>query len=75
MSRRATRTPQARRDIIEIAVLIAADHPRAADRFLDAVEDAVSKLTWMPGLGAARSFSNRRFAGCAHGRSRASAIS
>jgi plasmid stabilization system protein ParE len=50
MSRRAVRRPRARRDIIEQALYIGRDDPRAAGRFQDAVEEAEQMLAAMPAL-------------------------
>ena len=43
--------PRAKRDLIEQAAYIAQDSPRAADRFLQAAEDAFAQLAEMPGMG------------------------
>jgi toxin ParE1/3/4 len=56
MSWRAVRQPRARRDIIEQALYIGRDDPRAAERFQDAVEEAEQMLAAMPRLGAPRAF-------------------
>jgi len=47
-------TRQAREDLIEIWQHIAEDDPRAADRVLDQLDEAVSHLAAHPELGAAR---------------------
>jgi toxin ParE1/3/4 len=56
VTRRAVRQPRARRDIIEQALHIGRDDPRAAERFQRAVQDAEQMLLDMPGRGAPRSF-------------------
>ena len=56
MSRRVARRPRARQDIIEQAEFIGADNPRAAERFLGAIERAERMLAATPGMGAARDF-------------------
>jgi toxin ParE1/3/4 len=56
MTRRAVRRPRARRDIIEQALYIGRDDPRAAERFQRAVQHAEQMVLDMPGLGAPRSF-------------------
>jgi toxin ParE1/3/4 len=56
MSRRILRQPRARRDIIEQAIYIGQDDPRAAERFQEAVRQAEQMLADMPGIGAPRSF-------------------
>ena len=56
MSRRVTRQPRARRDIVEQADFIGRDNPEAAERFLEAVERAERLLGDMPDMGAPRSF-------------------
>ena len=60
---RASKTPQARRDLVEIATYIAIDDPAATERFLSAAEDAFTLLAAMPGLGAPRSTDSRRLRG------------
>ena len=55
MSRRVTRQPRARRDILEQADFIGQDNPQAAERFLEAVEHAERMLGDMPDMGAPRS--------------------
>lgn len=52
MSRRVVRSPIVDRDLEEISDFIAADNPRAATRFLKAVEATFERLADMPGLGA-----------------------
>ena len=52
MSRRLVRPSIVNRDLEEISDYIAADNPRAAERFLRAVEATFEKLADMPGLGA-----------------------
>jgi plasmid stabilization system protein ParE len=47
MSPRAVRQPRARRDIIDQALHIGRDNPRAAERFQDAVEHAEQMLAGM----------------------------
>jgi toxin ParE1/3/4 len=42
---------QAHADLIEIADYIAADNPEAAERFLDAAEEAFAQLAAMPSIG------------------------
>jgi toxin ParE1/3/4 len=50
-------TPEAHRDLDEIAECIALQNLDAAIRFCLAVEDAASKLAEMPGMGSLREFS------------------
>ena len=54
MTRRATKTPRARRDLAEIAANIGFENPPAADQFLDAARDAFVKLVDFPLMGARR---------------------
>ena len=42
---------QAHADLLEIADYIAADNPEAAERFLDAAEEAFTRLAAMPSIG------------------------
>lgn len=48
------RTPQAERDLDDIWLTIAGDNPSAADRVIDAVEAAETRLADFPLLGRAR---------------------
>jgi len=52
MSRRVIRPAIVDRDLEEISDYIAAHNPRAANRFLKAVEATFQRLADMPGLGA-----------------------
>lgn len=52
------RSAAARNDIILEAYTIGERDLNASDRFLSAVEAAIRRLAEMPGLGAARPFSN-----------------
>ena len=47
-------TPLAEADLVEAAAWIAADDPRAAERFLRAARSAFDKLAERPGLGHRR---------------------
>lgn len=60
MSRIAEKTPEARFDLIRHFYFIGTDHPQAAERFLDAAEDAFNKLAEMPGMGPAWGFKSPR---------------
>ena len=51
MGTQVTKTPQARRDLVEIADFIGRDSLRAAERFLDAAEAAFGLLATMPEMG------------------------
>ena len=48
---RLIKRPQATRDIVEIAVFIARDSPRASSRFLNAVERTFAQLARVPRIG------------------------
>ena len=63
MTRRLTRTPEARRDIIEHAVYLGQQSARTAARFLDAVEASLERLVEMPQLGSPRDFPNPELTG------------
>lgn len=52
MSAIVTKTPQARRDLIELADYIARDSLDTAERFLNAAEAAFHLLAGMPEMGA-----------------------
>lgn len=56
MNPRADRTPQAKRDLDELAAYISEDSPGAAMRFLQAAEAAFRQLAGMPQIGSPRSF-------------------
>lgn len=51
---RAVLTKRAREDLIEIWLHIAEDDPKAADRVLDRLDDAIARLTDHPEIGRAR---------------------
>lgn len=51
-------TPQARRDLLELARYIARDDMDAALRLLDAAEADMTQLSQMPELGPMRKFSH-----------------
>jgi len=51
VSKRVEKHPRARIDLAEIFCYIASDKLSAAERFLQAAEDAFSKLADMPGMG------------------------
>jgi plasmid stabilization system protein ParE len=53
---RVDRSEQAKRDVIEQAWYIAHDNVDAAERFVDACEEAFTALASMPQMGAARDF-------------------
>jgi toxin ParE1/3/4 len=63
MSRRATRSPQARRDLVNIAVEIGLHNEDASERFLRAAADAVLKLVDFPGMGALYEVRDPKLAG------------
>jgi toxin ParE1/3/4 len=48
-------TPAAEADLAEIADVIAADNPAAAQRWLDAMQARCARIAAMPGIGTARS--------------------
>lgn len=48
---------------MEAAHFIARDSLDAAMRFFDAVDDAIGKLTSMPGMGPSREFENAKISG------------
>ena len=51
MSTTITKTPQARRDLLELADHIAQDNLDSAERFLDAAREAFDLLAGMPEMG------------------------
>jgi toxin ParE1/3/4 len=63
MSARIIRTPQARRDLIELGDYIAANNISAAERFLEAVDKALEFLGAMPEIGHPWETENPRYAG------------
>ena len=63
MKRRLVVRPKARRDIAEIADYIAAENLGAADRFIDEMSEAFSKLALMPHMGSARRFRRQSLRG------------
>jgi toxin ParE1/3/4 len=60
MKRKIIKTPEARRDLIEIADYIARDSIDAALRFLDMADHEFAQLALMPGMGPCREFSSDR---------------
>jgi toxin ParE1/3/4 len=58
-----TRTPQAQRDLLELADSIAQDSLDAAERFFDAAEEAFHLLAGMPEMGTLCQFQNSEAAG------------
>lgn len=48
--------PEAKLDLLQHFIYIGEDNLDAAERFLDAVEDALGKLSDMPGMGRLREF-------------------
>ena len=46
--------PRAEDDIAEIALYIAADNPRAAQRWVDSIHERCRRIGDMPGIGAPR---------------------
>jgi len=62
MKRKIIKREAAKRDLIEIADYIARDSIRAADRFVDASEDAFRFLLKYPGAGSPRFDLNPGFA-------------
>lgn len=63
MSARIIRTPQARRDVIELGEYIAFNNISAAERFLEAVDRALELLGAMPELGTPWETDHPRYAG------------
>ena len=63
MSRRVTRKAEARLDLLQYFVYIGERNLDAAERFLQAAEEAFTKLADMPGMGAERDFGNPVLAG------------
>jgi toxin ParE1/3/4 len=57
------RRPRARRDVVEHAVYISAENLEAAERFLDAIEQAFTLLVKNPAIGSSRELSNPRLVG------------
>ena len=56
--------PTARQDILnQYLYLLDKDAPTAAERFLDAVETTISKLSQQPTIGACKKFKNPRLQG------------
>lgn len=56
--------PAAKRDILrQFLYLLDKDAPEAAARFIEAVEQTISKLTLQPTIGAPKEFKNPRLAG------------
>ena len=51
---RVLRTPEARRDLVEIAAYIEGENPAAADRLLDQIEEKLRLLGEFPEMGAPR---------------------
>jgi toxin ParE1/3/4 len=60
---RVERTDRSVVDIINHALWIARTQPDAARRFVQATEDAITKLAAMPGMGALRESSDPKLAG------------
>ena len=58
MTRRVSRSPLARRDLVEHYVHIGLDSVAAADRFIEAVESTFATLAEFPNMG--RAWSSRR---------------
>jgi toxin ParE1/3/4 len=54
MRRKIVRSPQARRDLIEIWTYIAEDNERAADKILDRIDDLLHMLKDNPEAGRSR---------------------
>ena len=48
------RSPQAESDLIEIAVYIAQENPKAASRWLDTIDDKLDMLSRQPLIGEIR---------------------
>src|SRR5262249_55419478 len=63
MSPEIIRRDEARRDLLDTYVYIGRQNPAVAERFLDAVEETLSQLLQMPGLGRPRNFSNAALTG------------
>ena len=63
MDRPVTKTPQAQRDLLELADFIAQDSLDVAERFLDAAEEAFHLLAGMPEMGALCRFQSSEAAG------------
>ncbi len=60
---RVIRSPQAKLDLVEQAVWIAADNLDAAERFLTAAERAFEELASLPSVGRERRFRSPELAG------------
>jgi toxin ParE1/3/4 len=54
MTRRIIQTPLAEQDVVELALYIHRNNPRAAERFLQAFDRTIVALADTPGLGTAR---------------------
>jgi len=63
VQRKITKTPQARRDLLELADFIAQDSLDAAERFLDAAEETFNLLAKMPEMGTPCGFQSTEAAG------------
>jgi plasmid stabilization system protein ParE len=58
MSRGVIKRPQVTRDLAEQAVFIGRDNPEAANRFLNAAEEAFAQLAGLPQMGSPQQFRN-----------------
>ncbi len=58
MSRRVTKSADAKRDLVDHFTFIGQDSPNAADRFLLAADEAFHTLAEMPRMGRLREFRN-----------------
>ena len=63
MSHRIIRLRQARQDLIETAVYLDERSPKAATRFLAAVEETLAAIAELPAIGAACAFRHPLLAG------------
>jgi toxin ParE1/3/4 len=63
VSRKIVRQPRARRDIVACALYIEEQNPRAARRFLAAVERTINGLAASPWIGPRRDYDNPRLVG------------
>lgn len=58
-----TRTPKAKQDLLEHVLYLAQINPDLAERFIEASEEAFTKLAQMPKKGKAQEFKSPELAG------------
>jgi toxin ParE1/3/4 len=64
VTKRIVRRDVARADIIEISAYIGADNPDAAERFLDAIDDAIDRhIALNPNSGVKRDYGRETLSG------------